>query len=573
MRHQTVGEVIVETLQHAGVQNCYGIVGDTLNHITDAIRRSQIKWVHVRHEEVAAMAAGAESYMTGRLSACAGSCGPGSLHTINGLLEAHRNRSPVVMIATQVALSELGMEFPQEVDLAAIFKTCSHFCATLYTPAQARRLTAQAAQAAINLRGVAVLIVPGDLAGQPVPPGLPFSAHHPQPVCTPSDGELEQLAELLLSSERLTLYCGAGCADAHDEIVELARRLKAPVAHTSRAKDFIEPDNPFNVGMTGMLGIESGYHATQECDTLLLLGADFAWTSFYPHRATIVQVDNQPTHLGRRHPVKLGLVGDIRATLQKLLPRLSERHDDNFLQACQTLHQKSLHWLAGQEKPGHNGLIHPQYLVKLIDEAADEDAFLVGDSGTAMVWLLRHTTANGKRRTLASLLHGTMANAMPEALGIKNAFPQRQVIAICGDGGLSMLMGDLLTIVQEGLDIKIVILNNSALDFVEIEQKVEGLMNSFTDLHNPDWVKLAEAVGFKGLRVDHADQLPEAVAQWLAEPGPMLLDVKVNQYELIMPPTVTTEEVLHTALYSAKAILSGHGGEVVKLIESNFLQR
>jgi pyruvate dehydrogenase (quinone) len=570
MARKKVADIIVETLQDAGVKRCYGIAGDTLNHVTDAIRRSKIDWIHMRHEEAGAMAAGADALLSGELAACAGACGPGSLHFVNGLFEAHRNRAPVVLIATQVATAELGMDFPQEVDLKAIYATCSHFCQPIHSPAQARRVVALAAQAALNRRGVAVVIVPGDVAATEVDEGLPFRPHRPQPVLRPSDAELDAIAERLNAGRRIVLYCGSGCEGAGREVVALADRLKAPVAHTSRAKDFIEPDNPYDMGMTGILGVESGFRAIDACDTLLLLGADFAWSQFYPNEAELIQVDSDATHLGRRHPVDLGVVGDVGATLEALLPRLEPREESAFLRNSLKHREHTLAQLAAQEHPGKDGLIHPQYLTRLIDTHAAEDAAFTADGGSPMVWLLRHVRSNGRRRTLTSLVHGTMANAMPSALGIQKAFPGRQVIALCGDGGLAMLLGDLLTAIQEKLPIKVVVYDNGSLGFVEMEQKVEGLLDSYTDLLNPDFAKVAEAIGFHARRVERAGELEDAVRDLLAQPGPALLDVKVNRYELVMPPKVEPGQVLHTALYSAKAVLAGRGRDVEELLRSNF---
>ena len=570
MARKKVADIIVETLQDAGVKRCYGIVGDTLNHVTDAIRRSGIEWIHMRHEEAGAMAAGADALLGGGLAACAGACGPGSLHFVNGLFEAHRNRAPVVLIATQVATTQLGMDFPQEVDLKAVYETCSHFCQPIHTPAQARRVVALAAQTALNKRGAAVVIVPGDMAAMEVDEGLPFRPHHPQPLLRPSDAELDAIAERLNASKRIVLYCGSGCEGAGSEVVALADKLQAPVAHTSRAKDFIEPDNPYNMGMTGILGVESGFHAIDACDTLLLLGTDFAWSQFYPDEATLIQVDSDASHLGRRHPVDLGVAGDVKATIAALLPRLQPREDNAFLRNCRERREKTLQQLAAQEHPGKDGLIHPQYLTHLIDVHAAEDAAFTADGGSPMVWLLRHIRSNGRRRTLTSLVHGTMANAMPSALGIQKAFPGRQVIALCGDGGLAMLLGDLLTAIQEKLPIKVVVYDNGSLGFVEMEQKVDGLLDSYTDLLNPDFARVAEAIGFHARRVEQAGALEDAVRDLLAQPGPALLDVKVNRYELVMPPKVEPGQVLHTALYSAKAVLAGRGKDVEELLRSNF---
>lgn len=572
MAKRKVAEIIVETLQKAGVKRCYGVVGDTLNHITDAIRRSDIAWVHMRHEEAGAFAAGAEAYMTGNLTACAGSCGPGSLHFINGLFESHRNRAPVILIASQVNTNELGIDFPQEVDFLSIYRSCSVFCEMLVNPAEARRLTTLAAQAALTKRGVAVLIVPGDLSALEVEEGPAYSVHVPRPIIRPSDAELDQIAALLNKGGHITVYAGAGCEGAERQVVRFCETLKAPMVHTSRAKDFVEPDNPYNVGMTGVFGSKAGYHAITQCETLVLLGCDFAWRQFYPKRAQVIQIDLDPTHLGRRHPVALGVVGDIAATLDALQPKLKTQENREFLDARLREHDEAEKDYAHQERSGKDGLIHPQQLARLIDKHADADALFTADGGTPTVWLLRHVRAKGRRRTLLSLLHGTMANAMPQALGLKKAFPDRQVISFSGDGGIAMLLGDLLTAVQEKIPLKIVVFNNGSLDFVELEMKVEGLLNAYTDLENPDFAKLAEVIGFKGWRVEKNEELEAAVIAFLAHPGPALLDVKVNRMELVMPPVVEASQVIGMALYSAKAVLSGHAGDVVKLIETNYLE-
>ncbi|RTX27007.1 thiamine pyrophosphate-dependent enzyme [Pseudomonas aeruginosa] len=572
MSSKKVAEIVVETLEAAGIRHCYGIVGDTLNHVTDAIHRSQIQWVHVRHEEAAAFAAGAESYISGRLTACAGSCGPGSLHFINGVYEAQRNRAPMVLIASQIVTPQLGMEFPQEVDFKAVYASCSVFCEQVHSPEQARRVVALACQAALNRRGVAVVILPADISQATVKDDLPFSVHFPQPVLRPSDTELQDIARLLAHGKKIGIYAGSGCQGAHDLLVALADRLKAPIAHTSRAKDFVEYDNPFNMGMTGMLGIESGFHMMTECDTLLLLGADFAWAQFYPQKATLIQVDRDGSHLGRRHPVDLGVVGDVIPTLEALLPLLEAREERSFLDECLEHRERSLRTLEKEEQAGKGELIHPQHLVSLLDQHASEDALFTADGGSAMVWLLRHIHSNGKRRTLTSLVHGTMANARPQALGLKKAYPERQVISISGDGGLAMLLGDLLTAIQEKLPIKVVVLNNASLNFVELEQKVEGLLDNYTDLLNPDFARLAEVIGFHGRKVTRSEDLEAAVQEFLAQPGPALLDVHTNPAELVMPPKIEFGQVADTALYAAKAVLSGRFKDVETLLVNNLLK-
>jgi pyruvate dehydrogenase (quinone) len=492
--------------------------------------------VHVRHEEVAGFAAGAEAMLTGDLTACAGSCGPGSLHFINGLFESHRNRAPVVLIASQITSDEQGFDFPQEVDFARIYKSCSVFCDEIRTPAQARRKTAMAAQSALSKRGVAVLILPIDVSKAHAPDEPAFAVHVSQPVIHPGDGDLDRIAEVLNAGARIAIYGGSGCQGAHDQVVALADCLKAPVAHTSRAKDFLEYDNPFNVGMTGVIGTAAGYHALMACDTLLLLGCDFAWRQFYPDRARIVQIDIDPTHLGRRHPVEIGVVGDVRATLEALIPRLTPRQDTNFLDDCVKRHEDAFRMLDKRATVGRGGAIHPQYLAHLIDHYAADDTVFTADAGSPMVWLLRHVRATGRRRTILSLTHGTMANAMPQALGAKKAAPDRQVISLSGDGGLAMLLGDLITAIQEKIPIKIAVFNNGSLGFVELEMKVEGLLNAYTDLENPDFARVAQAIGFYAQRVERAEELEAAVRDWIAAPGPALLDVVTDRMELVMPP-------------------------------------
>ena len=563
---RTVADVVVETLAQAGAKRCYGVPGDTLNFVTDAIRRSAIRWVHVRHEEAGGFAAGADALLTDELALCAGSCGPGGLHFINGLFESHRNRAPVVLIASQIVRDEIGFDFPQEVDFEQVYGGCSVFCEEVRTPAQARRMTAMAAQAALSRRGVAVLILPVDVSRAPAPDGPPFAVHRARPRMQPSETELDRVAAALNGAGRIAIYGGRGCEHAHDQVVALADRLKAPVARTSRAKDFLEPDNPYDVGMTGVFGTAGGYHALMSCDALLLLGCDFAWRQFYPSKATIIQVDIEGAHLGRRHPIDIGVAGDVAATIDALLPRLEARDDRVFVDEALQHAKRAVADLEKRAVVGQRGRIHPQYLTETIARHAARDAVFAADVGSPMVWCLRHIPANGANRTLISLTHGTMANAMPQALGAQAAFPGRQVISLSGDGGLSMLLGDLLTAVQEKLPIKVVVFNNGSLNFVELEQKVDGLLDAYTDLHNPDFAKVAEAMGLWGQRVERPEDIEGAVQAWLAGPGPALLDVLTDRYELVMPPAATAEQVFGMALYSAKAILAGRGEEVAELV-------
>jgi pyruvate dehydrogenase (quinone) len=547
------------------------MVGVRVNRIASAIHSSEIDWVHVRHEEAGAFAAGAEAQLTGHLTACAGTCGPGSLHFINGLYEANRNRAPVILIATQIMRHDMGFESIQEIDLEEVFKGCSVFCDTILTPEQARRKTVAACQAALTRRGVAVLVVPADVADAAAHHERPYSVHLPRPLVRPNDAELDEIARLLNLGDAITIYAGAGCDGAHDEVVATAARLKAPMAHTSRGKDFVEHDNPYNVGMTGMIGEAAGYHAILRCDTLLLLGANFAWPQFYPDDATIIQIDADPTHIGKRHPVAFGAVGDIKATLEALLPRLKQRPDNQFLAAHVQRHHKEVEAANTEKASGPDGVISGSYLTKIINKHATEDALFSADDGTATVWMLRHIDSRGKRRTFASLLHGTMAGGMPSALGLQKSQPGRQVICLAGDGGFSMLLGDLLTTVQENLPIKIVVYDNGKLGFVDIEQKAAGLEPVYTDLQNPNFGDIAKAAGIWGHMVSEAGELEDSVINWLAQPGPALLHVKVKPMQLITPPSpfAAPESVIGMGVYTAKALLHGRGHDVWEMIVEN----
>ncbi len=568
---KTVAEIVVDTLEKAGAKRIYGIPGDTINHFTDAVSRSDLRWVHVRHEEAGAFAAGGEAYMTGELAVCAGTCGPGSLHFVNGIYESHRNGAPVLLIASEVDRPQKGFDFPQDVDQKKIYEQHSVFCEHISHPAQARRIVAMAAQAALNKGGVAVVIVSGDMFQETDADGFDWRVHRPRPVARPNDDELAELAELVDQAKRVTIYAGIGARNAREAVVALCRKVKAPMVHTTRAKEWLEPGNPFNVGVNGILGNRAGLNALEKADLVISVGCDFAYTQFYPDRK-IVQIDIDPTHLGRRAPIHLGLVGDARTTLEALLPKVQEKSDEKHLSRHLKEWQEDL---ADYEEAGDEpdpSLIHPQFVANILNAKAASDAIFISDVGTPMVWMLRHLKANGSRRFLNSLLHGTMASAMPQAIGAKLAYPDRQVIAMCGDGGLSMLMGDLLTLVQEDVPLKLLVFNNSSLGFVEMEQRVEGLVDHFTTLENPDFSKVAEACGIAGFRADNAEQLGSAMDAWLAAPGPALLDVKVNRMELVMPPKVEVSQVASTAMFGVKAVFDGRMKEVVSLLRSNFLK-
>ena len=570
-----IADLITDTLIAAGVERIWGVTGDSLNAINDSLRRSgQIDWMHVRHEEVAAFSAGAEAAATGRLAVCAGSCGPGNLHLINGLFDCQRNRVPVLAIAAHIPSSEIGLNYFQETHPTELFRECSHFCEMVQTPEQLPELLHRALRTAIGKQGVAVLVIPGDVALQEAPKAAraDFAAPLP-PRIVPQQPEIERLAELLNGSQAVTLLCGAGVAGAHDEVVALAAKLKAPIVHAYRGKEWIEWDNPYDVGMTGLIGFSSGYHAMMECDTLLMLGTDFPYRNFYPEQAKVAQVDRDPSALGRRVQIDIGIVGDVAEAAAALTPLIAPGRDDKFLTKARDHYataRKGLDDLATPrdgDKP-----LHPQYVARVLDAVAADDAAFTVDVGTPAVWAARYLTMNGKRRLIGSFNHGSMANAMPQALGVQAACPERQVVSLSGDGGLTMLMGDMLTAVQMGLPIKIVVFNNSTLGFVELEQKAAGYVDTNVALKNPDFGAIAAQMGFFGARVTRSDALEGVLRAALAHDGPALVDVVTETMELAMPPKIKAEQVKGFSLYTLRAIMSGRGDEVIELARANLFR-
>jgi pyruvate dehydrogenase (quinone) len=570
-----IAEVLVETLVAAGVKRVYGLAGDSLNGMTESIRKHRsIEWLHVRHEEVAAFAAGADAHLTNELAVCAGSCGPGNLHLINGLFDCHRNRVPVVAIAAQIPSQEIGSGYFQETHPEHLFKDCSHYCELVSQPDQMPRVLAIAMRTAITKRGVAVVIIPGDVALRECPSGpISLGIQNSASVIRPSQQELEKASEILNRARRVTILGGAGCESAHDELIAVAERLKAPIVHALRGKEFIEYDNSYDVGMTGLLGFSSGYHAMMNCDALLMLGTDFPYQQFFPKNAKIIQVDIRGDQIGRRTPVDLGLIGSVKDTLEVLTPRLDDKRDRSYLDICLNHYKqarKGLDDLAVGE-PGRTP-IHPQFVARMVDELAAEDAVFTCDVGTPTVWAARYLRMNGKRRLLGSFIHGSMANALPQAIGAQAAFPGRQVISLSGDGGLAMLLGDVLTLKQLRLPVKLVVFNNSSLGFVELEMKAAGLIDYGTDLVNPNFAKLAEAADILGLRVEKPECLGPALQRALAHDGPALVEVIVNRQELSMPPTITVQQALGFSLYMVRAVLNGRGDEVVDLARTNLFR-
>jgi pyruvate dehydrogenase (quinone) len=572
---KNVAELIIETLAEAGIRRVYGLPGDSLNGITDSIRRQkQVQWVHVRHEETAAFAAGAEAHLTGNLAVCAGSCGPGNLHLINGLYDCHRSRVPVLAIAAQIPSNEIGSGYFQETHPEYVFAQCSHYCELVSHPEQMPRVLEIAMQTAVSRRGVSVVAIPGDVALQTATvdsPRLHFPP--PKPMVLPSDEEIGTLAKLLNDTKKITIFGGAGCAGAHAELIALAGKLNAPIVHAMRGKEFIEYDNPFDVGMTGLLGFSSGYHAMMNCDLLLMVGSDFPYQQFFPKDAKVIQIDIRGEQLGRRTKVDYGLVGDTRATLTALLPRLKQNGDHKHLRASLDHHRKARKGLDELAAPGSDKkLIHPQYVVRVLDDLAAEDAIFSCDVGTPTIWAARYLTMNGKRRLLGSFNHGSMANALPQAIGAQASHPGRQVVTLSGDGGLAMLMGDLLSLRQLKTPVKIVVFKNNSLGFVELEMKAAGIVDFGTDLQNPNFAKIAEAAGLLGLTAESTDQVRPMIAEALKHSGPALVEVLVSRQELSMPPTITLEQMKGFSLFAIKAVLSGRGDEIVDLAKVNLFR-
>ncbi|MGA2537566.1 MAG: ubiquinone-dependent pyruvate dehydrogenase [Terracidiphilus sp.] len=575
MANHTVADLLIETLAAAGVERIYGVSGDSLNGITDSIRRQgKIEWIHMRHEEAAAFAAGAEAHLTGKLAVCAGSCGPGNLHLINGLYDCHRSRVPVLAIAAQIPSNEIGSGYFQETNPEHIFAQCSHYCELISQTEQMPRVLEIAMQTAIARGGVSVVAIPGDVALREAvekSPRLHFLP--PKPNVCPSNEELVTLANLLNKSQKITILGGAGCAGAHSELIALAAKLNAPIVHAMRGKEFIEPDNPYDVGMTGLLGFSSGYRAMMTCDLLLMLGTDFPYQQFYPKDATIVQIDIRGEQLGRRSKVDYGLVGDTKSTLQALLPKLEQNTSEKHLKASLEHYQKAKKGLDDLATDGSGKKpIHPQYVVRVLDELAAEDAIFSCDVGTPTIWAARYLSMNGKRRLLGSFNHGSMANALPQAIGAQVSHPGRQVVSLSGDGGLAMLLGDLLSLRQLEAPVKIIVFKNESLAFVELEMKAAGILEFGTDLKDPDFARLADAAGLLGLTAETPDQVRPMMAQALRHDGPALVEVLVSRQELSMPPTITFEQAKGFSLFALKAVLSGRGDEIVDLAKVNLLR-
>jgi len=569
---KNVSDQLVETLVDAGIQRIYAVTGDSLNHLNEAVHRNgKITWIHVRHEETAAYAAGAEALLKG-LACCAGSSGPGHVHLINGLYDAHRSSASVLAIASTIPTKEFGTGYFQETNTIKLFDDCSCYNQMAVTPAQLPRMLQTAIQNAVHKKGVAVLGLPGDITNLPAADAETTTMlFRNRPVIRPSDAELLQLAELLNSHKKVTLFCGLGAAEAHDEIIQLAEKLKSPIAYTYKGKMAIQYDNPYEVGLTGLLGIPSAYHAMHECELLLLLGTDFPYTPFMPDQNKIVQIDIKPENLGRRAKLELGLCGDVKDTLQALIPMIEIKADDTFLALQLEFHKEVRKSLMNYvEDTGKPNAIHPEFVASVINQLATKDAVFTVDTGMCCVWAARYIDATGQRKMLGSFNHGSMANAMPQAIGAALACPDKQVIAFCGDGGISMMLGDLMTIVQYKLPVKIIVFNNRSLGMVKLEMQVAGIPDQETDMLNPDFTKLAEAMGMTGITITDPGEVKSELEKAFLLDGPVLVTVQTDPNALAMPPKLEFDQMKGYALYMGKMMLSGRMDEVFNMISSNY---
>jgi len=568
----TVSDLIVESMKRAGVRRVYGLPGDSLNGFTDALQRDgTIAWQHVRHEEAAAFAAAGDAAVTGGLAVCAASCGPGNLHLGNGLYDAHRSRVPVLAIAAHIPSKEIGGNYFQETHPQELFRECSAYCELVTSPLQLPYVLDIALRTAVEQKDVAVLVIPGDvLLHEMERPAVITTVRPTLPVVRPSDDELEAAARMLNAAERVTVLAGAGCAAARDEVLGLAEVLRAPVVHAMRGKEYLEYDNPYDVGMTGLLGFSSGYRAMETCDVLLMLGTDFPYREFYPRHARVIQVDLRGGQIGRRLRVDVPLVGTVKDTAQALLPRLKVKTDGAHLDSMRRHYASARRQLDDLAVDDHNRTsLHPQFVARTVDEVAATDAVFVADVGTPVIWAARYLRMNGKRRLIGSFSHGSMANALPQAIGIQSAQPGRQVVTLSGDGGLAMLFGELITLRQLRLPVKVVVFNNSALSFVELEMKAGGFVTFGTELENPNFAAVASALGVRGQRVDRPDDLAGALRVAFDHDGPALVEVMTARQELSIPPTISIEQVKGFTLYATRTILSGRGDELIDLAATN----
>lgn len=571
-----VAEQLVSQLIDAGVHRVYGIVGDSLNPVVDAIRKSGgskkggIDWVHVRHEEAAAFAAAAEAQLTGKLAVCAGSCGPGNLHLINGLYDAQRSAAPVLAIASHIPSVQIGQMYFQETHPDRLFNECSVYNEMISSAEQAPRVVNAAIRHAVELSGVSVISLPGDVSDLKATSPSPKYVPSRRPVLSPNEEDVRQLADVLNRAKKVAIFAGAGVEGAHDEVIELADVLKAPIGHTLRGKDFIQYDNPFDVGMTGLLGYGAAAEGMNDADVLIMLGTDFPYDQFLPDTFT-VQVENHPEKLGRRTDISLPIHSDVKPLIAALLPLLDRDRSDAFLKAKVKKHSKIMHSPIGAytRNAEHMKPIHPEYAAHILNEVASKDAIFTADTGMCNVWTARYIDPLGTRRLIGSFLHGSMANALPHAIGAQVAFPNRQVISVSGDGGLSMLLGELVTARMYNLPIKVVVFNNSTLGMVKLEMLVNGLPDYGTDVHDVNYAEVASAIGLHGERVTEPSRLREALQEAFAYNGPALIEVMTDPNALSLPPEIRSGQVIGFATAMSKIVLNRGAGEAVAMATSN----
>lgn len=567
-----VADQIVEMLVSNNVKRIYAVTGDSLNELNDAVRRSgKIDWIHVRHEEIGAYAAAAEAELDG-LACCAGSSGPGHVHLINGLYDANRSGVPMIAIASTINTPEFGVDYFQSTNTYKLFDDCSVYNEIATTPNQVPRMLQAAMQNAIHKKGVAVFGLPGDVSSMPaVESTTAMYNYHSQTVIRPSNKDLQTLADLVNKHPKISIFCGIGAGEAHEDIVKLASLLKAPIGYSFRGKMSMQYNNPYEVGMTGLLGVPSAYHAMHESDVVILLGTDFPYEHFMPVDNKIVQVDEKPERLGRRAKLEMGLAGKIGDTVAALLPLIKNKEDDSFLKAQLEFYEKVKENLNVYVKDsGSHDHISPEYVASTINKMAHNDTIFTVDTGMCCVWGARYIEGTGKRKMLGSFNHGSMANAMPMAIGAQLAYPDRQVIAFCGDGGLSMLLGDLATIKQYNLPIKLIVFNNRSLGMVQLEMQVEGLPNNETDMVNPDFAMVAQAMGFKGITVTDPAKVENALEEAFIHDGPVLVSVFTNPQALAMPPKMEFDQMKGYALSISKMILGGRMNEVLEMVKTNY---
>jgi pyruvate dehydrogenase (quinone) len=571
-RARTVAEQFIEVLRQAGVERIYGLVGDSLNPVVDAVRRTDgIEWVHVHNEEAAAFAAGAQAQLSGRLAVCAGSCGPGNTHLVQGLYDAHRSGAPVLALASHIPSAQIGTGFFQETHPERLFAECSNYCELISQPEQMPRVLRIAIQHALGRGGVSVVVLPGDVAHRPTAHATMASAlGGPRPRVPPASSEIEVLADALNKAGTVALFAGAGVRDSHDEVMQLAGRLLAPVGHALGGKEWIQYDNPYDVGMSGLLGYGACHEAIHEADLLVLLGTDFPYDNFLPD-GPVAQVDHDPTKLGRRVPIEVGVTGDVGEAIRALLPLVDKKTDRTFLDRMLRRHAEILEGVvaAYTRNVERQVPIHPEYVAYVLDELADDDAIFTVDTGMCNVWAARYLTPNGRRRVIGSWRHGTMANALPQAIGAQLTFPGRQVVSMSGDGGLAMLLGELLTVRLHDLPLKIALFNNASLGMVKLEMLVSGMPDFETDHPRVDFSAIAHAVGIDGIRVEEPAQVRDSLTDALESNRPVLVEFVTDPNALSMPPSITAEQIKGFALAASKIVLDGGVGKMIELARSN----